>query len=293
MKYMRESLTDEYGILAFQDALLEIMVYIDKYCSEHDIDYCLMAGSALGAERHKGFIPWDDDIDIYMSESGYEQFRRYFVEDGDHEKYYLQEWGKTTLKGHQKITMAKLRMNGTQLNEKTYMGWKMHQGLFVDIFILHNSSNSRLKQKIQYAWSEAVVLKGLEVRGYKAKNNKDRVLLFASRMLPTKLLLKAGLKNVYKYEHKRTSYVHGFIDTRGFNRGIFPKDIFFPAKYTDFETVRLKVPACNSEYLRIQFGEDYMTPPPMEKRPINKHTSGWIKDSSIRYSDLSDENRLI
>ena len=65
---MREELDDLYGIKEFQNELLKIMVDIDSFCNKYKVDYCLMAGSALGAERHKGFIPWDDDIDIYMTE---------------------------------------------------------------------------------------------------------------------------------------------------------------------------------------------------------------------------------
>lgn len=65
MGYVRNDLQDTYGIIDLQERLLEIMVDIDGFCKKYNIDYCLMAGSALGAERHKGFIPWDDDIDIY------------------------------------------------------------------------------------------------------------------------------------------------------------------------------------------------------------------------------------
>lgn len=95
MKYMRNDLNDNYGIIDLQEKLLEIMVDIDLFCNRYDIDYCLMAGSALGAERHKGFIPWDDDIDIYMTEKDFNKFRCKFEKYGDKEKYYLQEWEKT------------------------------------------------------------------------------------------------------------------------------------------------------------------------------------------------------
>lgn len=293
LRFVRSELSDEYGILNFQDRLLEIMIYIDQFCSKYDIEYCLMAGSALGARRYSGFIPWDDDIDIYMTEEGYSKFRKYFNKFADKERYYLQEWGVCNSKGMHMITMAKVRMNKTEIHETAYLGWEMHRGIFVDIFILHNCADNFVAQKIQYICSEAVVLKGLEVRGYKAKNNKDKVMLCVCRFLPKKLVLKLGLASAYKYHNKNTRFCHGFIDTRKFSCAVFPKEIMFPGEYVDFENVRLKVPADNDAYLKIQFGNDYMTPPPIEKRQVNKHANGWRISEDISYNNFSDENKLI
>ena len=64
---MRGGLDDSWGFLELQDKILEIAVYVDRFCEEHGVDYCLMGGSALGAKRHGGFIPWDDDLDIFMT----------------------------------------------------------------------------------------------------------------------------------------------------------------------------------------------------------------------------------
>lgn len=67
LKYMRQELEDKYGFLEIQDKILEIMVYVDQFCEDRGIQYCLMGGSALGSKRHGGFIPWDDDLDIFMT----------------------------------------------------------------------------------------------------------------------------------------------------------------------------------------------------------------------------------
>ena len=58
MNYMRDDLEDSYGFLPLQDKILEIAVDVDRFCGEYGVDYCLMGGSALGAKRHGGFIPW-------------------------------------------------------------------------------------------------------------------------------------------------------------------------------------------------------------------------------------------
>ena len=293
MKYMRNDLNDDYGIIDLQEKLLEIMVDIDLFCNRYDIDYCLMAGSALGAERHKGFIPWDDDIDIYMTEKDYNKFRCKLEKYGDKEKYYLQEWGKNYSKDKSFVTMAKVRLNNSRIIENSYINWKMHQGLFVDIFILHNCPSNRFLQFKQYIWSELVVLKGLQARGYKSKGIKDLVMLNIIKFLPMKLILNKGLKETYKYQDSDTKFTHGFIDTRQFSRALFSKDIMIPGRYVEFENVKLKVPNDNKKYLQIQFGNDYMIPPTEDKKPINKHTQDWKISSSIIYNDFSDESKLI
>ena len=83
MNYMRPDLVDKYGFLEIQDIILGMMVDLDRFCSDHGIDYCLMGGSALGAKRHGGFIPWDDDLDIFMTPDNYEKFRDCYYEYGD------------------------------------------------------------------------------------------------------------------------------------------------------------------------------------------------------------------
>ena len=88
--YMRES-EDTYGFLRLQDKILEVAKYVDFLCKEHDIDYCLMGGSALGAKRHGGFIPWDDDLDIFMTPDNYEKFRDVFMQYADQNRFYLQQ----------------------------------------------------------------------------------------------------------------------------------------------------------------------------------------------------------
>ena len=90
-RYMRVETPDAYGLKPLQDKILQIAAYIDKVCEKNGITYSLMGGSALGAIRHCGFIPWDDDLDIFMKPKDYEKFRNYFRQCGDTENYYLQE----------------------------------------------------------------------------------------------------------------------------------------------------------------------------------------------------------
>lgn len=283
---MRDDSVDEYGIIGLQDLILEIMVYIDSICNEFNIDYCLAYGSALGARRHAGFIPWDDDIDIFMTAREYGRFRQAFSSAGDKEKYYLQEYGLTHIGNQDYVTTAKLRMNGTFIDEPACSGFKIHKGVFVDIFILHNLAESEFGRIRQFIWSKFVVLKGLQLRKYVGKSIAEKLMLKAISLFPRNWLLRKGLKIVYKYDEKETSCCMEFIGTREFRMGIFPVAVFKPSVITQFEKVKLRIPADNDAYLRHAFGDDYLELPPVEKREINKHGARWgFCDENFSFDD--------
>ena len=132
-QYMRADETDEWGIKKLQDKILEIAVYVDKLCEENDIEYFLMGGSALGAIRHKGFIPWDDDLDFFMTPDNYEKFVKVFNEKGDKDRYFLEPIGEFD----EMITLGKVRCKNTTLVEESLKKFDVSHNIYLDIFILH------------------------------------------------------------------------------------------------------------------------------------------------------------
>ena len=236
MKYMRENLSDDYGFLELQDKILEIMVDLDAFLSTHDIDYCLMGGSALGAKRHGGFIPWDDDLDIFMTPDNYEKFRTAFKEFGDKDKYYLQEWGASG----GMVTIAKVRMNGTTYIEELLKDWDIHHGIYIDIFILHTCPNNKLLQMQQCLWAKYVIMKGLSQRNYARRGGFLGAALKLLKLLPDNFLVNHGLKQVYKYRNKSTNYYCNFLGKAVFKNAIYKKEWFEKTTYVPFETVTLK-----------------------------------------------------
>ena len=109
---------------------LELLIELDRVCRAHDIKYCIICGTLLGAVRHKGFIPWDDDADIGMLREEYEKFKQ-VANELDQEICFFQDhstdpeyrWG-----------YGKLRKTGTRFIRAGQEHLKCQTGVFIDIF---------------------------------------------------------------------------------------------------------------------------------------------------------------
>lgn len=283
---------DEWGFLDLQNCILNIAFYIDKLCKEHNIDYCLMGGSALGAVRHKGFIPWDDDLDIFMRPLDYEKFKDVFQKKGDHENFYLQEWGAS----NGKISMAKLRLNGSHYVEKDLEEFDIHKGVFVDIFILHSCPDNIIGHWWQYLWSRYIVIKSLANRNYKRRGILANIILKPLRWLPKRFLLSFSLKQIYRKSTVETEYYCHYLGRAGYSKGLYKSSQFKNTKYLPFEKTKLKVPEKVEEYLKDRWG-DYMKIPSIEQIKRYQHSSDWTADGSKNGMDkthiYADEYNLI
>lgn len=294
MQYMRDNLEDKYGIVLLQDKILEIAIYIDHFCNEHDIDYCLMGGSALGAKRHGGFIPWDDDLDIFMTPNNYEKFREYFMSEGDKGRFYLQEYGK---RGNGMVTVPKLRMNGTTYLEELTKDWDIHQGIYVDIFILHACPNQKICQLWQFFWAKCVVVKGLSLKGYDRHKGLRKLLISFSKLLPQKLMIDYALKQVYRYRNNESRYFCNFLGKAGYKHGLYPRKWFEKTEKIQFEKVQLRVPSGLHDFLVARFG-NYLSPPSEERIKWEQHALFWdVKESCSSNlkseSSFADERNLV
>lgn len=268
MNDLMRSIDDEWGILRLQNCILNIAKYIHDFCVENGIIYCLMGGSALGAVRHGGFIPWDDDLDIFMTPDNYEKFRVLFQEKGDKDNYYLQEKSLGGL-----VSTAKLRYNYSTYIEEVEKDMDVHKGVFVDIFILHTCPDNPISRKWQYFWAKYIVTKGLADRGT-TKSGSMGFLLSCLRILPTAFLIKYALKQMYKYRDEESKYLCHFLGHARFSKALYLREYFNTVKLINFEKVSLYVPGDVEKYLTARWG-DYMQLPSKEDIKNTQHCSFW------------------
>lgn len=241
-----------------QGKILEVMKYIDKLCRENGIVYYIMGGTALGAVRHGGFIPWDDDLDIFMTPAEYAKFKAAMEKDGN-PKFMIQEW-RTTEKY---LEYAKVRMNGTTFIEESFKDRKdLHQGIYVDIMMLHKvpADSNWIHKKVYYA-CKFVTLYALTQRNWNPKTSSQAIVVKLLKVLPCKLIANWCYKQIYKYEDMADGFKWCYwITPAKFRSGIFDKEFFENPIDISFEDTKLYGSAHIKEYLVYRYG-DYMKLP--------------------------------
>lgn len=244
-----------------QKVILSITKDIDKLCRENDIEYYLMGGSCIGAVRHKGFIPWDDDLDIIMSRENYDNFLRICKSNLNKEKYFLQEGLKDW-----PLNFSKIRLNGTYLHEPEdeYAPTDKH-GIYVDIFFMENVPNSALLARIQYFLSKFNLSYLLSKRLYRSASRKQKLLMALSAPMKIKFIRQWVYKILHHLSEKSSDRYGFYYGRTRFNTSITPKSIYGNPTYVQFEDIKLPIPENYHEYLTQMFG-DYMTLPPEDQR---------------------------
>lgn len=231
---------------------LEIMVEIDRICRRHGIDYWLNFGSLLGAVRHQGFIPWDDDIDVSIAYKDLDRFRNACIMDLS-DNFVYQDW--TTDKNYFLDSVVKVRDKKSYFPIEVYKGFK-EQGLLVDIIPLERIPGYTYKKIIQRINKYPYLLKKeLSIYG------KSDYALWGTLINP----FSEGIKWL---AHKASSISKGkkwminytFI-TRNYERLSFDEEDIFPLRDAMFEGYTFKVPNNPIKILEIIYGPDCLEIP--------------------------------
>lgn len=271
---------EKQSVRAVQEKILEIIKYIDRLCRENNIVYYIMGGTALGAVRHGGFIPWDDDLDIFMTPENYDKFKMVFKKQNS-DLFVLQEW-KTTAKY---LEYAKVRMNGTTFIEEHFKDrLDMHHGIYVDIMILHKVPQNKLIQKLVYYESKFVTLYALSQRNWKPKTKMQGLVLSTLKILPCKFMARVCYRRIYKYDNLKSNFKYCYwITPAKFEQGLFAPEFFQKPCDIPFEDTVLLGSDKIKEYLSYRYG-DYMKLPSKAAQKAAVHA--YIFEVDVDYKEV-------
>lgn len=270
---------------ASQKIQLYIAKEIKRICEKNNIKYFLIAGSLLGAVRHGGFIPWDDDMDIGMEREEYEKFIIACRTDLADE-FYLQTWDSEE---HYAFPFGKLMLKDTVWVEDYAKNVDINHYIYVDIFpydAVPNDPGKRKVQKCKNMLYRQLLLAANQYDSFLYKKGIKKVIFILMRAfywaIPKKCVKMKYKKLIMDGHEKESKEYFGFGDCCSYERGLMKKEWIDNLAPIQFETEAFMAPVDWDEYLTYLYG-DYMTPPPEDKRG-NYHSI--IKSNFEKYESM-------
>ena len=260
---------------------LYIAKEIKRICTKHNIRYFMSDGTLLGAVRHQGFIPWDDDMDFGMLLEDYNKFLAVAKEELS-EDFFLQH--VTTDPGYI-MPYAKIRMNGTAVHEAVAADREMHCGIWVDIFPFVAVEEKKVSSPLFFP------VANLLMTMYQQKNGYDLNAVTKNKL---KRMVKSMLKYLPVSKAVLRRYIFGFLQDSpkesGFCmkiRAVLGKQFVFRREYFDqftqlqFEDETFSAPMCFDKVLTSEYG-DYMVIPPESERKNHTMLNMEIDDAVMQ-----------
>ena len=241
---------------------LDILDFIDSFCKEHGINYCINYGTLIGAIRHKGFIPWDDDIDLSMTRENYERFIQLFSEKQSRYQMLSLETDDQYFNNFIKIVDPTTKIIDTR-NTKTY-----DSGVFIDIFPMDTFNDTKVVD-ICYKLESFKLLsfskhKNIVYGDSKLKDLIRTLFWLLLRPVSPRFFANQIEKQIQKYRVKDGKYI-AFIPSKFKEKEVFAKEVFEDLIEVPFEHLMLSAPKQYDAILKQYYG-DYMTLPPKEKQ---------------------------
>ncbi len=246
-----------------QEMLLRVMVDFDCFCREEDLNYYMIGGTMLGAYRHKGFIPWDDDIDVGMVRDEYEKFIAASERFGG--EYEIKNY---RVSDDCDYVITRIYIPGTRIENPSLKYTNLDQRLYFDIFPLDYAPNDEQQQERQahLLYKMKMQKERMDFKVYNGNVVKNSVKLVLSLVLSLRRKhILTTLDNEMK-KFSNTNFLCSMGSQYGYKRQLFHAEVYGRPKEYEFEGHKFYGPEKPEVYLHQLYGENYMQLPSAEKR---------------------------
>lgn len=265
MAMAKASFSDE-DLRALQLKSLDLALYFKRFCDENNLMFYLCGGGCIGAVRHHGFIPWDDDLDIFMPRQDYNRLHEIWKYKADTKNY------SCIVADENLVTKKPFTLvidNNTTLIKPEQSDIDMPHGVALDVFPIDGCPTKPFQRKMQMIFAMLYSLYMAQV----VPENHGKIVKIAGKIMlsivPSKKLRyklwKFSERKMSKYKICDCDYITELCAGPGYMKNMYPKKAFDSAIEMDFEGYKLPIPVGYDDYLKIAFG-DYMKLPPKDKQ---------------------------
>lgn len=256
MMEIEEQATEYISLTDIQEAMLNIMKDVIRFFDEQHINYVVTGGTALGAVRHQGFIPWDDDADIALARDDYEFFVKHYVPGSE-------AWELLSLEHTANWYYSYARVANTHTMAVTEWA-KVNNGIYIDIFPIDALPTSKFGQRVKYGQMKYLDLMRNSTRRLAIRREEPYWYLKWLFILLAKIHTtnqwarrQNNLAKRTNHQYHNTSDARSLYVVQGINgiREIFPSAVFENTKLMPFEDTQVKVPADYEKYLTQLYGD--------------------------------------
>lgn len=275
---IKEYIPTQEEFKQLQKILLEMLIELDRICRLHNVKYSIDGGTLLGAVRHKGFIPWDDDIDVILLRSEYVKFRKACKKELDRKRFFLQDYRSDP---NYRWGYEKLRRKGTEQIRLGQESLKQKTGVFLDIFVADNVPDNMVLRRIHHFLCFAIrKILYSPLGAISTKSKVMKIFYGCLSKMPRNMVFKwrnilANLSN-----KNRTELIsHYTLEYPKSCKYGLPRKCFDEMIEMDFEGYKFYGFKEYDIYLSMHYG-DYMKLPAVEDRVAH------LKVSKLRLMDV-------
>lgn len=245
---------------------LELATYFRNFCEENNLKFFLCGGGCIGAIRHCGFIPWDDDIDVFMPRDDYEKLGNLWGENADATRF---SYCRPDATHHYRNLFATINDNNTTFIKTHQADLDINHGIVLDILPLDGYPNSKVARFFQVFWALIYSIFCAQM----VPTNHGKIVTLAGKLILNCVPSKKVRYKIWKFAEKQMSKykicdcdnITELCSGPFYMKKKYPKSAFDEAVYKEFEGEFMPLPQGYDVYLRTAFG-DYMKLPPKEKQ---------------------------